>query len=65
MEKRYSQITIQNESLHHISNDNWIRIINFATSKNLIFKSTIFHVATFINTLGLLLMEKNTILIPY
>jgi hypothetical protein len=32
--------TIRNESLHLISNDNWIRVINFATSKNLTVKIT-------------------------
>jgi hypothetical protein len=34
--------TIGNESLHEISNDNGVRVINFATSKNLTVKSTIF-----------------------
>jgi hypothetical protein len=34
--------TIWNESLHEISNDNRIRVVNFATSKNLIVKSTMF-----------------------
>jgi hypothetical protein len=34
--------TIGNESLHEISNDNGVRIVNFATSKNLIVKSTMF-----------------------
>jgi hypothetical protein len=32
--------TIGNESLHEISNDNGVRIVNFATSKNLVVKST-------------------------
>jgi hypothetical protein len=36
------KLTIGNESLHEISNDNGVRVINFATSKNLIVKSTIF-----------------------
>jgi hypothetical protein len=31
--------TIGNESLYKISNDNVVRIVNFATSKNLIVKS--------------------------
>jgi hypothetical protein len=31
--------TIGNESLHEISNDNGVRVANFATSKNLIVKS--------------------------
>jgi hypothetical protein len=33
--------TIGNESLHEISNDNGIRLVNFAASKNLRCKSTI------------------------
>jgi hypothetical protein len=32
----------ENESLHEISNDNEVRVVNFATSKNLILKSTTF-----------------------
>jgi hypothetical protein len=34
--------TIENESLHEISNDNGVRVVNFATSKNLTVKSTMF-----------------------
>jgi hypothetical protein len=34
--------TIGNESLHEISNDNGIRAVNFATSKNLTVNSTMF-----------------------
>jgi hypothetical protein len=34
--------TIVNETLHEISNDNGVRIVNFATSKNIIVKSTMF-----------------------
>jgi hypothetical protein len=33
---------IGNESLHETSNDNGVRVLNFATSRNLIVKSTIF-----------------------
>jgi hypothetical protein len=33
---------IGNESLHEASNDNWVRVVHFATSKNLIVKSTTF-----------------------
>jgi hypothetical protein len=33
---------IGNESLHKVSNDNGVRVVNFATSKNLIVKSTTF-----------------------
>jgi hypothetical protein len=34
--------TIGNERLHQDSNDNGVRIINFATSKNVVVKSTMF-----------------------
>jgi hypothetical protein len=34
--------TIGNENLHEISNDNDVRVVNFATSKNLVVRSTIF-----------------------
>jgi hypothetical protein len=34
--------TIGNESLHEISTDNVVRVVNFATSKNLTDKSTMF-----------------------
>jgi endonuclease/exonuclease/phosphatase family metal-dependent hydrolase len=34
--------TIGNESSHKISNDNGVRVVNFATSKNLVVKSTLF-----------------------
>ena len=34
--------TIGNESLHQNSNDNGVRIVNCATSKNLVVKSTMF-----------------------
>jgi hypothetical protein len=34
--------TSGNESLHEISNDNGVRLVNFATSKNLRVKSTMF-----------------------
>jgi hypothetical protein len=34
--------TIGNESLHEISNDNGVRVVNFATSKNLLVKNTMF-----------------------
>jgi hypothetical protein len=34
--------TIGNESLRQDSNDNGVRIVNFATSKNLVVKSTMF-----------------------
>jgi hypothetical protein len=34
---------IGNESLHEVSNVNGVRVVNFATSKNLIVKSTFPH----------------------
>jgi hypothetical protein len=34
--------TIENESLHANSNDNGVRVVNFATSKNLTVNSTMF-----------------------
>jgi hypothetical protein len=34
--------TAGNENLHEISNDNGVRVVNFATSKNLTVKSTMF-----------------------
>jgi hypothetical protein len=46
--------TVYNKSLHEISNNNGVRVINFATSKNLtVIRS---HIA--INLLGRLLMVK-------
>jgi hypothetical protein len=37
-----SKPTIGNESLHENSNDNGVRVVNFATSKNLVDKDTMF-----------------------
>ena len=34
--------TIENDRLHQDSNDNGVRTVNFATSKNLVVKSTMF-----------------------
>jgi hypothetical protein len=34
--------TIGNESLHEDSNDNGVRVVNFATSKDIVVKSTMF-----------------------
>jgi hypothetical protein len=36
------KLTIGKESLHEISNDNGVRVVNFATSENLVVKSTMF-----------------------
>jgi hypothetical protein len=35
--------TVGNESLHQDSNDSGVRIVNFATSKNLVVKNTMFQ----------------------
>jgi hypothetical protein len=53
--------TIGNESLHIISNDNGVSLVNFATTKNLRVKSTMFPLTTSINILGHLQMGKSTI----
>jgi hypothetical protein len=50
--------TVGNESLHKVSNDSGVRVGNFATSKNMIVKHTVFP---FINLLGHLLLERLTI----
>jgi len=34
--------TIENDSLHQVSNDNGVGIVNFATSKNLVAQNTMF-----------------------
>jgi hypothetical protein len=54
--RRLFKLTIGNESLHEISNDNGVIVVNLAASKNLIVKSTCFYIATFINVLALLHM---------
>jgi hypothetical protein len=52
--------TIGSEHLHEPSNDNVVRVANFSTSKNVIVKSLLLpHIAKFINSLGLLLMERH------
>jgi len=55
------KLTIWNNSLQEISNYNGIKVVNFNTTKNLIVKSTMFHIATVTNTFVLLLMGKHTI----
>jgi hypothetical protein len=37
------KMIISDESPHEVGNDNGVRVVNFATSKNLIFKSTFPH----------------------
>jgi hypothetical protein len=53
--------TTGNESLHEISGDNGIRVVNFATCKNLLSKVQCSHIVAFINLLGHVLMERLTI----
>jgi len=36
------KLTVVNETVHQDSNDNGVRIVNFATPKNLVVKSTMF-----------------------
>jgi hypothetical protein len=55
------KLTTGNESLHEISKDNGVRLVNFATSKNLRLKVRCFHIATSINIIGRLEMGKPTI----
>jgi hypothetical protein len=52
---------IGNESLHEDSNDNAVRVANFATSKNLIVKCITFPNRIFTDRLGLLLMMSHII----
>jgi hypothetical protein len=37
------KLTTTNERLHETSNDNGVGVVNFATSKNLVVKSTMFQ----------------------
>jgi exonuclease III len=53
------KLTIGNESLYEISNDNVVRVVNFATSKNLS-KVQCSRIAEFINTPGSFLRETHT-----
>jgi hypothetical protein len=41
--------TIGNESLHEISNDNGVRVVNFAKSKNLTVKIRFFHIVSIVH----------------
>jgi hypothetical protein len=49
---------IGNGSIHEVSNDNGVRVVNFATPKNLS-RAQHSHTAKFINKLGLLLMMSH------
>jgi CTP:phosphocholine cytidylyltransferase-like protein len=52
--------TVGSKSLCKIINDNRVRGVEFATSKNLILKNVMFHVTSFINSLRHL-MERHTV----
>jgi hypothetical protein len=53
--------TIGNENLHEISHDNGVREVNCATLRILLSKVRYFHIVTFINLIGHLLMGRRTI----
>jgi hypothetical protein len=53
------KLTIWNESIHKISIDNGVIVVNFATTKNLV-RSTMFPITTFISTIGRSQMGKPT-----
>jgi hypothetical protein len=60
------KLTIGNESVHQDSNDNGVRIVNFAKSKNWFLSSKCSSTQTFISTSGPLLMGRLTVrLITY
>jgi hypothetical protein len=48
------------ESLHEVSNENGVRIVNFATS-NKLSKAQHFQTATLINVIGILLILSHKI----
>ena len=52
--------TTEQESLHQDSNDNGVRLFNFATSKNLVLRSRCSLTGTITNTPGPPLMVKLT-----
>jgi hypothetical protein len=52
--------TIENESLHQTSDDNGVKIVDFATSKMKLFRAQCSRIETFINTTGPLLMGRIT-----
>jgi len=54
------KLTVGNESLHQDNNDNGVRMVNFATSKNVVVRARCSHTETFISTPGPLLMGRLT-----
>jgi hypothetical protein len=57
--------TIGNESLNEISNDNGVRVVNFAHPKILVPEVQCSHIVTFTNLLGHLLMGRRTTTIDH
>jgi hypothetical protein len=55
------KLKIGNKSLHEISNDNRVRVVNFATLKYLFIKSTTFPHRDIHETFGLLLTVSHII----
>jgi hypothetical protein len=53
--------TIENESLHEISNDNEVRVVNFPHPKTSQLTVYCYQIATFINIIGRFQMGKATI----
>jgi hypothetical protein len=53
------------EGSHENNNDNGIRLVNFAISKNLIVKVQCYLIVTFINLLGHLLMKDSQSNLPH
>jgi hypothetical protein len=51
---------IGKESLHEINNEKGVRVVNFAHPKILLAEVRCFHIITFLNILGNLLMERVT-----
>jgi hypothetical protein len=51
---------IRNENLHQDSNDNGVRVVNFAAPKNLVVKSIMFSHRNIYNAPGPLVMERLT-----
>jgi hypothetical protein len=54
------KLAIGNDSLHQDSNDDGVRLVNFATSRNLLVKTRCSRTETFINTHGPLLVGRLT-----
>jgi hypothetical protein len=61
--RRYFKLTIRNKSLHEISNDSGVRVVNCTTSKIDLSRVQYPYIVTFINTLGLLITGKCTIIL--